>query len=68
MKKPENKIQRSLWGTYRSILYNNIIGITEGHLSIVKFVGTGYRAILKKIHKLVRDIISLKLVYLLHQN
>ncbi|CAX39594.1 60s ribosomal protein, mitochondrial precursor, putative [Candida dubliniensis CD36] len=61
VKKPENKIQRSLWGTYRSILYNNIIGITEGHLSIVKFVGTGYRAILEKDEKTGEDIISLKI-------
>ncbi|EER36284.1 conserved hypothetical protein [Candida tropicalis MYA-3404] len=61
VKKPKNKIQRSLWGTYRSLLNNNIIGITEGHLSIVKFVGTGYRANLEKNEETKEDLISLKI-------
>ncbi|KAK6460270.1 mitochondrial 54S ribosomal protein YmL16 [Scheffersomyces coipomensis] len=42
-----DRIQRSMWGTVRALLQNNSIGITEGHLSIVKFVGTGYRAIIE---------------------
>lgn len=41
---PENKIQRAMWGTARALIHNNIIGTTDGHLAIVKFVGTGYRA------------------------
>lgn len=41
---PEDKIQRTIWGTSRALVQNNIIGTTEGHLAIVKFVGTGYRA------------------------
>ena len=40
----EDKFQRSMWGTARSILDNSVVGASEGHLSIVKFVGTGYRA------------------------
>lgn len=44
---PKEKIQRSMWGTVRSLLQNNLIGTTEGHLAIVKFVGTGYRGILE---------------------
>lgn len=40
----EDKIQRSMWGTSRALIQNNVIGTSEGHLAIVKFVGTGYRA------------------------
>lgn len=39
-----NKIQKSLWGTTRSHLQNYVTGVTEGHLAILKLVGTGYRA------------------------
>lgn len=60
VKKPTNKVQRSLWGTYRSLLNNNIIGTTEGHLSVVKFVGTGYRASLEKNEK-GEDVVALKI-------
>lgn len=45
---PANKIQRAMWGTTRAIIQNNVIGLSEGHLAIVKFVGTGYRALLEK--------------------
>lgn len=41
---PEDKVQRSMWGTTRALLQNHIIGISEGHLAIVKLVGTGFRA------------------------
>ncbi|CUM66024.1 uncharacterized protein PRCAT00003678001 [Priceomyces carsonii] len=41
---PNDKVQRAMWGTSRAIISNNVIGTTEGHLAIVKFVGTGYRA------------------------
>lgn len=44
---PTDRIQRSMWGTSRALIQNNIIGTTEGHLAIVRFVGTGYRAILE---------------------
>lgn len=43
------KIQRTMWGTTRALLNNNVIGVTEGHLAIVKFVGTGYRASIEDI-------------------
>lgn len=41
---PNEKIQRSMWGTSRALIQNHVIGTSEGHLCIVKFVGTGYRA------------------------
>lgn len=45
---PLVKAQRSMWGTTRASLSNGVIGVTEGHISIVKFVGTGFRALLEK--------------------
>jgi large subunit ribosomal protein L6 len=41
------RAQRQMWGTTRSLINNGINGVSEGHLSIIKFVGTGYRAILE---------------------
>lgn len=46
--KPANRIQHSLWGTSRSLVNNGVIGVTEGHLSVLRFKGTGYRVMLKK--------------------
>lgn len=60
VKRTKDKTQRSLWGTMRALLQNAVTGTTEGHLSIVKFVGTGYRAILEKNEK-GEDIVALKL-------
>lgn len=44
---PNDPIQRPMWGTARALIHNHVIGTTEGHLAIVRFVGTGYRAILE---------------------
>ncbi|KAL3229680.1 Large ribosomal subunit protein uL6m [Nakaseomyces bracarensis] len=49
----ENKIQRSMWGTVRSLVNNHVIGVTEGHMAILKFVGTGYGARLENDGKFV---------------
>lgn len=46
---PNNKCQRSSWGTSRAILQNNVIGTSEGHLAIIKLVGTGYRVTIEKV-------------------
>lgn len=48
-----DKTQKSMWGTVRSTLNNNIIGVNEGHMAILKFVGTGYRAQLEDNGKFV---------------
>lgn len=50
---PEQKLQKSMWGTIRSLLNNHVIGVNEGHLAILKFVGTGYRAQLERDGKYV---------------
>jgi large subunit ribosomal protein L6 len=44
----KNKIQKSLWGTYRSLINNAVIGVTDGHSSTLRFKGTGYRVMLEK--------------------
>ena len=48
-----NKIQKAMWGTLRSHINNHIIGVNEGHLAVLRFVGTGYRAQLAKDGKYV---------------
>lgn len=58
---PKDTIQRSMWGTSRAILHNNVIGTTEGHLAIVKFVGVGYRALLEEENG--TQIVGLKVGY-----
>ncbi|PSN73706.1 mitochondrial 54S ribosomal protein YmL16 [Corynespora cassiicola Philippines] len=36
--------QRAMWGTTRAYLQNHILGVSEGHSAILRFVGVGYRA------------------------
>ncbi|CAH6721958.1 54S ribosomal protein L6, mitochondrial [[Candida] jaroonii] len=57
---PEDKLQRSMWGTSRGLINNSVIGTTDGHLAIVRFVGTGFRAILGD-DKNGKPIVSLKI-------
>lgn len=45
---PTNRYQRSSWGTSRAIISNNVIGTSEGHLAIIKLVGTGFRFTIEK--------------------
>ncbi|KAG0690437.1 hypothetical protein C6P40_002930 [Pichia californica] len=47
----KNKIQKSLWGTYRSLINNAVIGVTDGHSSTLRFKGTGYRVMIEKDDK-----------------
>ncbi|KAK6197890.1 uncharacterized protein RJT21DRAFT_122700 [Scheffersomyces amazonensis] len=62
IKDSKDKVQRSMWGTIRATLQNHTVGTTEGHLAIVKFVGTGYRAIIEEDPKDPSGkIVSLKL-------
>ncbi|WKZ25235.1 MAG: 50S ribosomal protein L6 [bacterium] len=42
--KKESKIGRSVWGTIRMLLANNIVGVTEGWKKQLELVGTGYRS------------------------
>ncbi|KAF1911417.1 60S ribosomal protein-like protein L6 [Ampelomyces quisqualis] len=36
--------QRAMWGTTRAYLQNHILGVSEGHSAILRFVGVGARA------------------------
>lgn len=39
-----DKTQKAMWGTVRSHINNHVTGVNEGHMAILKFVGTGYKA------------------------
>ncbi|SCV00051.1 LAMI_0G02586g1_1 [Lachancea mirantina] len=43
-----DKGQKSMWGTVRSHLHNHVVGVNEGHMAVLRFVGTGYRAQLEQ--------------------
>ncbi|MCJ1313157.1 hypothetical protein MMC25_006834 [Agyrium rufum] len=36
--------QREMWGTTRAYLQNHVLGVSEGHTTILRLVGVGYRA------------------------
>lgn len=56
----DDAVQRSMWGTTRALLQNNVIGTSEGHLAIVKFVGTGFRATIENASN-GRQVVALKI-------
>lgn len=35
---------RSLWGTYRSLLEQSVIGVSQGYVTHLELVGVGYKA------------------------
>jgi large subunit ribosomal protein L6 len=41
---PEDRRQKALWGTMRSLLYNMIAGVTTGFERKLDIVGVGYKA------------------------
>ncbi len=43
----DTKLARSLWGTYRSLINNMIIGVSQGFEKKLELVGVGYRAEVK---------------------
>lgn len=54
-----NKVQRAMWGTARTLLSNNVVGISEGHVLVIRLNGIGYRAALEENDR----VLSLKLGY-----
>lgn len=42
--KKKSKIARSIWGTTRMLIANNVKGVTEGWKKQLELVGTGYRS------------------------
>jgi large subunit ribosomal protein L6 len=43
------KTNNNLWGTFRSIVVNRIIGVSQGFQITLKIVGVGYRASLESL-------------------
>ncbi|GAQ42464.1 hypothetical protein AtubIFM55763_002985 [Aspergillus tubingensis] len=61
--------QRAMWGTMRAHLQNHILGVSEGHICILSFVGVGYRATIEPTATTVepqypgQQFVSLKVGY-----
>ena len=47
------KEHRTMWGTTRSLLQSHVVGVSEGHVSVMTFKGVGYRAALEGDDKLI---------------
>lgn len=60
------KTQKSMWGTTRTLINNSINGVNEGHLAIIKFVGTGYRASIEEGEK-GHQILNMRVGYCVPQ-
>ncbi|MFH1427987.1 MAG: 50S ribosomal protein L6 [Patescibacteria group bacterium] len=43
VKNPDNKKEKSLWGLYRSLINNMVIGVNEGFEKKLEINGVGYR-------------------------
>ncbi|MBZ4672533.1 MAG: rplF [Deferribacteraceae bacterium] len=46
-KKDESQLARSLYGLYRTLIYNMVEGVLKGYEKKLEIVGVGYRAALK---------------------
>lgn len=44
VKNPEDKFERSLWGTSGRLVSNMILGVTQGYEKKLELIGVGYRA------------------------
>ncbi|OMH80120.1 50S ribosomal protein L6 [Zancudomyces culisetae] len=45
------KEHRQMWGTTRALINNMVTGVTEGFITHLRMVGTGYRASMEKMPK-----------------
>jgi len=43
VKRPENKQERALWGLFRSLINNMVVGVTTGFTKILEVNGVGYK-------------------------
>lgn len=55
VKNPENKFERSLWGTSVRLISNMILGVTQGYEKKLELIGVGYRATLAQ-NKLILNV------------
>lgn len=44
VKNPEDRRQKALWGTFRSLVANAVAGVTSGYEKRLDIVGVGYKA------------------------
>ncbi len=44
VKNPDDRRQKALWGTFRSLLNNAVVGVTIGFEKKLEIVGVGYKA------------------------
>ena len=42
--RPDNKQERALWGLFRSLVHNMVVGVTEGFTKVLEINGVGYKA------------------------
>ncbi|KAJ8607049.1 hypothetical protein MRB53_040558 [Persea americana] len=65
----QERRQREMWGTTRAYLQNHIRGVSEGHTTLLRLVGVGYRAtientaVTKKPQYPGQQFVSLKVGY-----
>ncbi len=43
-RKDEKKKSKALHGLYRSLIYNMVVGVTQGYKKVLELVGVGYKA------------------------
>lgn len=44
VKKPDNKQERALWGLFRALINNMVVGVTTGFTKVLEVNGVGYKA------------------------
>ncbi len=44
VKREDNKAERSLWGLFRSLIQNMVVGVTDGFTKTLEINGVGYKA------------------------
>lgn len=47
VKKPDEKSQRALWGLFRKLIYNMVIGVSEGFTKQLEVNGVGFKAVIE---------------------
>ena len=55
VKDPSIKLQKALWGTFRSLINNLVLGVSEGYEKKLEIVGVGYKAVVAD-NKLVLNV------------
>jgi large subunit ribosomal protein L6 len=46
VKSEDNKAQRALWGLFRALINNMVVGVTTGFTKVLEINGVGYKAVL----------------------